>query len=405
MSKQIDILCINSIKAINGPVILHRLALRNLSVFTNRGYKLSILFKEGFYEEAYYHSNRTTEINRLKNILKTVKKYLIRVYKKFDLLNILSLYYFDYVLKKRIIRYINLKRCSDIIVTDSEREMYHYLKNRNNKHAKTVMFLHTDGIILKMFALNNPSLTQTYFYELMRKRFEFTINEVDSIVFICNTAKTNFLKAFPNYPDSKLKVVLNGVEDLPKIKTKDTSFKHSFSLTCVGSISYRKGQDIIVDAVKKLTKQERSRVQINLVGDGPERLTIQKQIEKYQLSDSISWLGSMDNSEIRTILSNSDIFILTSRNEGLPISIIEAMREGLPILSTSISGIPELVKNNHNGILISPNADELTNVLRNLTTYDWIHMGINSRKVFEAKFKITRVFKEYCDIYDYLLKK
>ena len=103
-------------------------------------------------------------------------------------------------------------------------------------------------------------------------------------------------------------------------------------------------------------------------------------------------------------LSQFTAIILTSRNEGLPISIIEAMREGLAIISTNISGIPELVENKHNGLLIDRSVEQLKEIFNNMDSYNWEDMGENSLKLFEDKFTLDRVFTEYCDIYDSLLK-
>ena len=89
-----------------------------------------------------------------------------------------------------------------------------------------------------------------------------------------------------------------------------------------------------------------------------------------------------------------------SQNEGLPISIIEAMRAGMPIISTRISGIPELVKEEYNGFLLNPDSRELVELLKKLPLYDWEQMGINSRKRFEKEFTFSRMEKEFCDMFD-----
>ncbi len=94
---------------------------------------------------------------------------------------------------------------------------------------------------------------------------------------------------------------------------------------------------------------------------------------------------------------------LMSNNEGLPISIIEAMRAGLPIISTNISGIPEQVTSFYNGILIKPIVSDLVNVLNDLSKYDWKTMGENSRKRFENEFSLPdQMLKAYCDMLDRL---
>ena len=89
-----------------------------------------------------------------------------------------------------------------------------------------------------------------------------------------------------------------------------------------------------------------------------------------------------------------------SNNEGLPISIIEAMRAGLPVISTNVSGIPEQIEPLYNGLLIEPSVDELVKVLNNLPQYDWKSMGENSRKRFEKEFTFKQMMNSYCDMLD-----
>ena len=88
-----------------------------------------------------------------------------------------------------------------------------------------------------------------------------------------------------------------------------------------------------------------------------------------------------------------------SKNEGLPISIIEAMRAGLPVISTKISGIPELVDKT-NGILVNPDTEELKIVFNNIFRYNWSEMGHCSLVSFENEFTFEMMEKEYCDMLD-----
>ena len=91
-----------------------------------------------------------------------------------------------------------------------------------------------------------------------------------------------------------------------------------------------------------------------------------------------------------------------SNNEGLPISIIEAMRAGLPIVSTRISGIPELISDN--GLLLDPDVAQLTEIFNHIDEYDWKEMGVKSRKRWENEFTFDRMKKQYCDMLDSLFK-
>jgi glycosyltransferase involved in cell wall biosynthesis len=94
-----------------------------------------------------------------------------------------------------------------------------------------------------------------------------------------------------------------------------------------------------------------------------------------------------------------------SKNEGLPISIIEAMRASMMVISTNISGIPELVREGYNGFLMNPDTDELVECLMNLPETDIEVMGKNSRVRFENEFTFARMEREFCDMYDNFNRK
>ena len=407
MKKNTDILCFNSIKATNGPVIIHRSVLKFHDFFLKRGYNVSIIFKEGIFDTEYIPNQTPQNHNfdsKLAKIKYSFKSKLIGFYRSISILNSLSYYYFDFSLKLKVKRYLKLNRNPEIVVTDSEREMYHFLKNNKN-NTKTVLFMHSDGIPLKMITLTSPNIENTFFYKRMKKRYLYTISNVNRIVFICDIGMQNFIKIYPDFDRSKLFVVLNGVEEQTseKLETNSVS-KSTYNLSCVGSVSHRKGQDIIINALACADRSFIDKIHVNIIGDGPARNDIEELIRLNNLSDNVSMLGSIDNSKVRKYLSNSNIFILMSRNEGLPISIIEAMREGLAVISTDTSGIPELVENNYNGLLIDPSVEQLKKIFNNMDIYNWNLMGENSKKLFEKKFKLDRVFSEYCDIYDSLTK-
>ena len=134
------------------------------------------------------------------------------------------------------------------------------------------------------------------------------------------------------------------------------------------------------------------------MGDGPEKVTLEKTIEKYGLTHNVKFAGSVPNVEVYKHLAEANIAILMSRNEGLPLSLIEALRCGLAGVSTRIAAIPEVIIDGYNGILIEPDVDDLYNLLLRISDYDWDYMGKLSRKLFEEEFTFDRMKKNYLDM-------
>ena len=71
------------------------------------------------------------------------------------------------------------------------------------------------------------------------------------------------------------------------------------------------------------------------------------------------------------------------------------MRSGLALISTNVSGIPELINENENGKLLNPNKEELVDLFNHFNEYDWISMGVASRKLFEDYYVFTRMRSDY----------
>ena len=98
---------------------------------------------------------------------------------------------------------------------------------------------------------------------------------------------------------------------------------------------------------------------LKIVGDGEYRKYLEELTISSGLSESIEFLGLIPNTEIPTHLRNADLFLLPSLFEGLPLTLLEAMACGLPVISTPVSIAPEIIKNWNNGIIVpfkSPDA-------------------------------------------------
>lgn len=96
----------------------------------------------------------------------------------------------------------------------------------------------------------------------------------------------------------------------------------------------------------------KSPCQILIIGEGPERRNLEQQIAKYQLQNKVLLLGALP--QAYRYLRAFDFFILPSVKEGFPYAILEAMAAGLPIVATSVGGLPEIIEDGRNGFLVAP---------------------------------------------------
>jgi colanic acid/amylovoran biosynthesis glycosyltransferase len=141
----------------------------------------------------------------------------------------------------------------------------------------------------------------------------------------------------------------------------------------LGRLVEKKGIDTLVQA-GKLLKERGVSFHLEIAGDGPERELLEGLVQDYDLQNQVSFLGSMPHSDVMKWMRNLDSFVLAGKKDrngdmdGIPVVLMEAMNTGIPVLSTRLSGIPELVIHKQTGLLSDPeNAHQLADNLARLS--------------------------------------
>ena len=122
-------------------------------------------------------------------------------------------------------------------------------------------------------------------------------------------------------------------------------------ILCVGNLQEHKGQRLLVEAFA-LVAQRFPAARLLLVGEGPDRIPLQLQLEKLRLADRVRLVGTVPNAELAGWYSAADLLVLASSREGWPNVLLEAMACGTPVVATAVGGIPEVVSQNHLGRLV-----------------------------------------------------
>ena len=170
-------------------------------------------------------------------------------------------------------------------------------------------------------------------------------------------------------------------------------------LGMVGRIDALKNQECILNALPELKKCG-LKTKLLFVGDGILKKSLKAKAKKMKLDECVVFLG--ERHDIPELLSMLDVFLLPSLSEGLPVSVIEAMASGLPIIASRVGGIPELITSESSGILINPNnLDELVNALKLLigNKEKRVAMGSINRKIAEDKFSLKVMARQYLEVY------
>jgi len=170
----------------------------------------------------------------------------------------------------------------------------------------------------------------------------------------------------------------------------------------LGKLCRNKGVYDIIEAAKQVKSDN---IKIYLYGDGDYK-HFQKLIESNNLQDKMFISGWISGDKKEKIIETSDIFVLPSYTEGLPISILEAMVNGLPIISTPVGGVPEAVIDEVNGFLIeSGNYNALADKIELLANNKELRnkMGQESFNIAREKFDISVIVNQLKGIYEELL--
>lgn len=413
--KTVDIIRAGNINAIMGPVATLKRILAYREYFESRGYLVNVFTFDSInkgpfqtIESVPVACQKAPKLTLRMRVSSHIRKWAM----KNKWLTILISRKNKKKVEKLIDYYISLDRNPDIVECHSYYEEYLYLKKRKNTNPKTVVFLHSDGIPCKMELYNFPQLNGTRYYRNLKKGCDWMVSQVDRIAFIANVGQTNFLELYPYRSKEDTVVIRNGINGLEEkqldiirhIRERAKSSPFKYRLCSVGTISYRKGQRFIIEALHVLPHQLLEQVHVDFIGDGAERPILEKLVKEYELDRNITFCGGVPNTEVYKYLAKNNIFILMSKNEGLPISILEALRNGLPVIATNVSGIPECVKDGYNGFLLEPDSKQLTDLLVKLPEYDWEELGRNSEKKFLKEFTFERMMKEFCNMFDGLTK-
>ena len=124
-------------------------------------------------------------------------------------------------------------------------------------------------------------------------------------------------------------------------------------LFCAARLSPEKGMAFAIEALRIL-RDKGHNLELRVAGDGPSKQHLEALAKELEISDQVKFLGFLTEREIINELQNADLFVLPSFVEGLPVSAMEAMAVGVPVIATNIAGTSELVEDGQTGVLVRP---------------------------------------------------
>jgi colanic acid/amylovoran biosynthesis glycosyltransferase len=197
------------------------------------------------------------------------------------------------------------------------------------------------------------------FFDVRRQRLDRKVRAARFVVCVSDFTRSQLMALVDEAHWDKVHVVHCGID--PEQFAPPEAARPADEVTrilTVGRLDNMKGIPVLIEAMAELRRRG-AQVELTVVGDGPDRDHLQRLAERAGVGGYIAWPGSVGQDAIRAHYHAADIFCLPSFAEGVPVVLMEAMSTGLPVVANHITGIPELVVNEVNGLLVRPGRTDL----------------------------------------------
>jgi glycosyltransferase involved in cell wall biosynthesis len=244
------------------------------------------------------------------------------------------------------------------------------------------------------------------------EQMDITImNGLDKVVTVSKSDQ--LLLAEKGVNQAKLKVIYNGILELENGDVIDQGLVKElqerkragyFIIGCIGTVSERKNQQLLLDAVKVLAGKHK--IYCAFIGEGELISKLQKEVEDDNLGQNIKFYGYVSNAS--NYLKYMDLFVLPSRSEGFGLAIVESFREKTPVVASKIDVFRELITDQENGFLFEDNdVNSLLDVIENVIDISEdkkVDIINNAFSTYTSFFTFKKMAIRYLDLYCNLLK-
>jgi glycosyltransferase involved in cell wall biosynthesis len=230
----------------------------------------------------------------------------------------------------------------------------------------------------------------------------FVLRRYNAVVAVSDQVKKRLLAAGVN--GDLVYRVENGIDLRPFDRVlasprEEIGPERTLTVGWVGRLSHEKGADIFIHAAAK-TLVYLSGTKFIVVGDGPDRNQLESLIDKLHIGSNVSLIGRRD--DIPSVFASFDVAVSSSRQEGLPMAILEGMASRLPWIATAVGNVPTVVLDGVTGVLVPPEDSELlagalVALLQDAGRRE--RFGLAARKLIEEKFSAVRMAEDYLRIY------
>ena len=190
--------------------------------------------------------------------------------------------------------------------------------------------------------------------------------------------------------------------DIQENETLNNTSKVKFA--SVGNLIKLKGYDILINAFKKVHDRG-YQIELNIIGDGPERNNLESKVTLYGLEREVLFHGKKGKKEVLSLLSSSDCFVLSSRSETFGVVYAEAMAVGIPVIATDCGGPSEFVDTKHGIIVPVEDEDALANAIDKFLSGNFKYSGKEIREYCRELFSSTSIANKISNVYKSIIRE
>jgi len=198
-------------------------------------------------------------------------------------------------------------------------------------------------------------------------------------------------------PEHEIPVIYNGV-DLSRCSPKmDYADRETMLLLHIGRFNEQKNHEGLLRSFRRLLEKH-PQCRLRLVGDGELKSDMEKLARELGIAGSVEFSGSQ--SDVHPFLQSADLFLLPSNYEGMPMTIIEAMGTGLPIVATAVGGVPDMVENQVSALLTPCDEQAVCDACDKLLADAQLRERLGRNALAgSVKFSAEQMAKNYCNFY------
>jgi len=246
----------------------------------------------------------------------------------------------------------------------------------------------------------------------LKKHAETLVDKFNRAKFVASISRFNKRYVMEHYPEvnpDRFRFVHCGIE-MDHFPLRDYKERDTLNILSTGRLVEQKGFRYLVEACGILKNEIGLDFTCNIIGEGVDRAELEEIIEQQKLRGTVHLLGAMEHSTVKDLLLEADLFAIPcvvthdGTMDGIPVALMEAMAVGVPVISTRVSGIPELINDQVGKLVEQKDAKGMAQAIAKfakLSHNDRIKMGQQARHVIDQEFnsateaaKLLSYFKE-----------